>query len=94
MNISKSTKILLKNLRLNIVIKPCSGFPFSEQELIWILKTFGELRPATLVRRVFRKEFSKTNLKYIPHKYQFDRVLGRLYLTVSGIIITSFRFIG
>ena len=51
--------------------------PFSEQERIWIVKKFGELKSATLVRRAFHIEFSKTNPKSIPKQNQFDRVLRK-----------------
>ncbi len=32
----------MKNLRFNFLIMPGNGSPFSEQERIWIVKTFGE----------------------------------------------------
>ncbi len=50
---------------------PGSGSPYSEQEKIWIVKTFGELKSSTLVRHAFRKKFSKTNPKPIHRKYKF-----------------------
>ncbi len=34
------------------------------------MKTFGELKSATLVRHAFRKEFSKTNQKSLNHVFR------------------------
>ncbi len=48
---------------------PVSGSPSSEQERIWVVTTFEELKSTNLVRRAFRKEISKTNPKSIHHKY-------------------------
>ena len=57
---------------------PGPGSLFSQEERVWIVKKFGELKSPSKVRRAFRKSFPKQNPKSIPTPpWQFQRVLKR-----------------
>ena len=51
--------------------------PFTAEQRIWIVKQFSVLKSSTLVRRAYRREFLKINLKAVPHPKQFQRVLAK-----------------
>ena len=50
--------------------------PFPQQERIWIIKKFGELWSATLVRKAFRDEF-EIKPRDLPHQKQFTMVFHK-----------------
>lgn len=51
--------------------------PFSSDERIWIVKKFGEVKSATLVRRAFQREFPRISPRNVPHRRQFFRVIEK-----------------
>ena len=56
---------------------PGQASPFSPDQRIWIVKKFGELKSATLVRRAFRIEFKVNSPSKLPHQKQFSRVIEK-----------------
>ena len=51
---------------------PGQASPFSPDQRIWIVKKFGELKSATLVRRAFRIEFKVNSPSKLPHQMDQD----------------------
>ena len=56
---------------------PGKTSPFTVEERKWIILKFGELKSPILVRRAFRKQFSKVSQRDIPDVRQFARVLAK-----------------
>ena len=56
---------------------PGQASPFSPEQRIWIVKNFGDLKSATLVRRAFRIEFKVNSPSKLPHQKQFSRVIEK-----------------
>ena len=51
--------------------------PFNKEQEIWIILEFGSVRNISTVRRNFRKEFKITNVKLIPQRNVFQRLVDR-----------------
>ncbi len=51
--------------------------PFNKEQEIWIILEFGPVRNITTVRRNFRKEFKIINVKLIPSRNAFLRLVNR-----------------
>ena len=51
--------------------------PFNKEQEIWIILEFGSVCNITTVRRNFRKEFKITNVKLIPSRNAFLRLVNR-----------------
>jgi hypothetical protein len=51
--------------------------PFNKEQEIWIILEFGSVRNISTVRRNFRKRFKITNVKLIPQRNVFQRLVDR-----------------